>query len=193
YGAPYQFNRVRYRRLDEGVFEAATAPSHLAFEFPIFDGQPALQFDLFQARIRATVRRTDGGIRTTESNETRPESNVMTGSLGAVTPMDPVFATFDQLLRGCECADVNPNQPVLTFGPNVGTGKYNVACTDNRGSTVNDCTDEDGVCSYLGTLCLLIPAASAYVDYDANGDGAPESATVGMCMGLAEADVSFND
>ena len=97
--------------------------------------------------------------------------------------LDAYFTTLDTAYRQCSCAGIDPGQPVLSFGENIGMGSYDVACTANTG-TPGNCTDG---CANLDALCPSINLTPTFADLDLNSNSINDAFSVGMRFSLAGA------
>jgi hypothetical protein len=103
--------------------------------------------------------------------------------LGGVIPAEEFLEYMDTFFRGCACAGVNPNLPVIVWQVNPGPGVFEVECTDNTGDP-SQCPPDD-LCAQLDTICDFIPIIATTLDIDHDGDGVNESYSIGLRLGFS--------
>ena len=98
--------------------------------------------------------------------------------LGGVIPIADFLEHMDAFYRKCDCAGIDPDQPVIVWGENAGNMTFDVSCTANIGDPLlcdpaDPCSELNMVCSFMGLLPQTLD-----VDYDRSGIN--ESYSVGL-------------
>jgi hypothetical protein len=149
-----------------------------------------MDLDLQDPRVELPLAGSPGpcaGVCTVD--ETRPGSVpelVGGGRVGGLILVEQYMSELDAAFRTCGCAGIDPGQPVFTWAPDPGLGRYDISCTDNTGtpgSCSNFCTSLTQLCMYFGLLAVT-------ADVDTLGDGVKDAWSVGLRVGLSGVEVA---
>jgi hypothetical protein len=101
--------------------------------------------------------------------------------IGGILPSDEFLGVFDTQYRTCSCANVDPNQPLITTSVFLGT--LIVSCAQS-GLTPENCP-VNSFCSTVGDFCSNAIALGTTFDIDENNDGVNDAYSVALKMGAA--------
>lgn len=102
--------------------------------------------------------------------------------LGGLLSAVEQWQTLDRVLRACDCAGVDPTQPVVTWAPSG--GRLSATCTANTGGDPVGC-DETPWCEQISTICLSLTVQSSTLDQDLDDDGILDSWSAGFRLGFS--------
>lgn len=183
YGSQVQFN---VGSLDSGTVTAGPSTFQLTISIEALGSEPLL-LTLLDAKIEADITVDSNGVHTVDTvqnPDTEDEYFQAGGKLGGVIDAEEILTVLDDQFRGCTCANVDPEQPVLSWELDEQAGALVVSCTDNTGDATNECTgsgDGDGpLCGQITTVCGFAGFIGNVLDVDRNNDGINESLSAGL-------------
>ena len=189
YGAYVQFNAASITtgtecagRVHEGPC-LDTGPDGPTIRLPLtLLGVEPRRLAIDNARIVAPLSIEVDTVRTLD--EERVDGTVVGGGhFGGTVSLHSLFTYFDDWLRSCTCANVNPVLPVFEIirEPN---GTVAVSCTENNGDGYAACDENDEpACSSVEGWCLHLLAFRNAVDVDTDGDGTLDALSLGLRFG----------
>jgi len=111
------------------------------------------------------------------------------GRLGGYLTGQDSLTAIDEAYRGCACAGIDPDLPVIEFGP-VGPA-YEIQCTDNTGDP-SQCTGQgEEFCAGLTDFCSFAGLLPQTMDADFEEvDGINDSWTAGLRLSFSGTQVT---
>jgi hypothetical protein len=182
HGAEFQINQAQ---ITGG--ELTGGPSTIAMGLPMAGGEGLLMFNIYDARIAATVEIQADGLHTVD--EDRPDtipSRVAGGRLGGIINGFELLGGLDEIFRGCACAGVDPSLPVIEWA--IGEEGIELDCTANTG-TGGECP-ESPLCGGITQLCQFLDMIAIFFDVDSDADGIKDSISIGLRFGWTGAEIT---
>ncbi|MCA9563059.1 MAG: hypothetical protein KC561_06200 [Myxococcales bacterium] len=183
HGAYIQFNRAEK---DGDTLTAGPSIMRLAIPFEL-DGEPfSLDVDIEDAMVVGDIVPISTGIETVNLEITDGEETDTYGglALGGVIPFEQIGEILNDFASDCSCAGFSEG-PVISYGP--GTRNYEFECVQEPDG---DCSEAGTICQNLEAACLLLPAVGMLADIDQDGDGVPDSLSIGVRLSLTGASLT---
>lgn len=181
------------------IFTAINDTGSITATAPEISGLLNLQFDPGQGLVPLTLldvkaeaqlsdspNNVEPGIYTDDIIATNPE--IVGGmKIGGILTSDEFLGVLDEQYRTCNCANVDPNQPLIVTEEFFGT--LIVSC-DQSGLTPENCPVQS-FCSTVGDFCTNAIGIGTTFDIDYDNNGVNDSYSVALRFGAAATTVDI--
>lgn len=178
---------------NSNLFDAINNSGFITATATSISGLLNLQFDAQQGLVPLTINTVkvdatlienplglEPGIYTSNVNGINP--TIIGGmKIGGILPSDEFLGALDAQYRTCDCAGVDPNQPLITTSIFFGTLLVSCAQSD---LTPENCV-AGSFCSSVNDFCSNAIGIGTTFDIDENNDGVNDAYSVALRYGVS--------